>query len=57
MSDIGTPTPDQQAHDAGHQHGHDHHGHGGEYPSTATDVAAVWDERYATEAWPTDPTP
>jgi SAM-dependent methyltransferase len=58
MSDTGTPTHDHEPHDTGHHHGHDHgHGHGGEYPSTATDVAAVWDERYATEAWPIDPDP
>jgi SAM-dependent methyltransferase len=57
MSDTGTPTHDHEPHDTGHQHGHDHHGHGGVYPSTATDVAAVWDERYATEAWPIDPDP
>jgi len=43
MSDPGRPTPD--------------HGHGGEHPSTATDVAAIWDERYTREAWPTDPDP
>ncbi|MDP2288132.1 MAG: class I SAM-dependent methyltransferase [Actinomycetota bacterium] len=52
MSDTGTPTPDQHAHDTEH-----HHGHGGEHPSTATDVSAMWDERYATQAWPTSPDP
>ncbi len=66
MRDTGTPTPDQHPHDTGrqrgraHDHGHGHghaHGHGGEQPSTATDVAANWDERYAAEAWPTDPDP
>lgn len=45
MSDTGRPTP---------AHGHVR---GGEHPSMATDVAAMWDVRYATETWPTDPDP
>ena len=58
MSDNGTPTHDHEPHDTSQHHGHDHgHGYGGEQPLRATEVAAVWDERYATEAWPIDPDP
>jgi len=62
MSDTETPAPGNGPDDTDHGHGqgqgHDHgHMHGGKHPSASTDVAAMWDERYATEVWPADPDP
>jgi len=56
MNETGTSTSDDRPHPTHHGHGHGGGLSGvGEHPSTATDVATVWDERYSAEVWPSDP--
>ena len=56
MDETGPSTPDDRPHDTHHAHEHrSGPSDVGEHPSTATDVATVWDGRYSSEVWPSDP--
>ncbi|HEY5186454.1 MAG TPA: hypothetical protein VIM19_16495, partial [Actinomycetes bacterium] len=56
MDETGPSTPNDRPHDTHHAHEHrSGPSDVGEHPSTATEVATVWDGRYSSEVWPSDP--